>query len=100
MIPFSYNNNAVEYTVGFGYFGILSNLSAASIRIESNSNRTHRRISCLVRKCFLLGYADATSISPELLTFYPGDCMMVDVERMELIGNEPPPSDYSLTWED
>ena len=60
MIPFSYNNNAVEYTVGFGYFGILSNLRAASIRIESNSNRTHRRISCLVRKCFLLGYADAT----------------------------------------
>ena len=52
--------NAVEYTVGFGYFGILSNLSAASIRIESNSNRTSRRISCLVRKCFLPGYADAT----------------------------------------
>ena len=40
------------------------------------------------------------SISPELLTFYPGDCMRVDVELMELIGNEPPPSDYSLTWED
>ena len=51
---------AVEYTVGFGYFGILSNLSAASIRIESNSNRTSRRISCLVRKCFLPGYVDAT----------------------------------------
>lgn len=40
------------------------------------------------------------SISPELLTFYPGDYMRVDVELMELIGNEPPPSDNSLTWED
>ena len=137
---------AVEYTVGFGYFGILSNLSAASIRIESNSNRTHRRISCLVRKCFLHRNVDATShhearlfalslgrkgvkpfddpntwiisdnlrgkslihvdisnnnsISPELLTFHPGDCMKIDVTLLELIGNEPPPSDYSLTRED
>ena len=40
------------------------------------------------------------SISPKLLTFYPGDCMKVDVALLGLIGNEPPPSDYSLTWED
>ena len=40
------------------------------------------------------------SLSPELLTFYPGDCMMVDAALLELIGNEPPPSDYSLTRED
>ena len=46
---------AVEYTVGFGYLGILSNLSADSIQIDVNSNRTNKEISCLVRKCFLLG---------------------------------------------
>ena len=39
---------AVEYTVGFGYFGILSNLSADSIQIDVNSNR-------------ILGYVDATN---------------------------------------
>ena len=40
------------------------------------------------------------SIRPRLLTFYPGDYMKVDVEFLELIGNEAPPSAYYLTGED